>query len=297
MVALNHMTYQGELKLGEPLANHTSWRVGGNAKRFYRPKDKADLAVFLQQLPANEPVMWLGLGSNLLIRDGGFNGTIISTAGTLQQIETAGLEVTAEVGVYCSKLAKHAARSGLTGGAFLAGIPGTLGGALAMNAGAHGSETWQFVKQVITVDRRGQLYTREATAFEVDYRSVKAPQEEWFVAATLAFTQGEAEEEMQLIKTLLKKRNVSQPTNQPCAGSVFRNPPGDYAGRLIESAGLKGLQMGGAKVSEKHANFIVSDATATADDIENLILLVQQKVKLHHGVELVPEVHIVGDKS
>lgn len=297
MVALNHITHQGELKCSEPLASHTSWRVGGNAKQFYRPKDRQDLALFLQQLPANEPVMWLGLGSNLLIRDGGFNGTIISTAGTLQNIETDEMQVTAEVGVYCSKLAKHAARSGLTGGAFLAGIPGTLGGALAMNAGAHGSETWDFVKQVITVDRQGQLTTRDAAAFEVNYRSVKTPQEEWFVAATLVFTKGDADQEAQLIKTLLKKRNASQPTNQPCAGSVFRNPPGDYAGRLIESAGLKGLQLGGAKVSEKHANFIVSDASATAGDIESLMILVQQKVKLHHGVELVPEVHIVGDKS
>lgn len=295
MVALNQTPLQGELRLNESLANHTSWRVGGRAKQFYRPTDVSDLALFLQQLPANEPVMWLGLGSNLLVRDGGFLGTVISTAGTLQNLTVEDNRVTAEVGVYCSKLAKQAARHGLTGGAFLAGIPGTLGGALAMNAGAHGCETWQLVQHVTTVDRSGRLHQRESSEFEIAYRSVKAPHQEWFVSATLAFEQGDAAQQTALIKTLLKKRNSSQPTNQPCAGSVFRNPPDDFAGRLIEISGLKGLQVGGACVSTKHANFIVSDAHATAADIEALIALVQQKIKQQHGVELIPEVHIVGE--
>lgn len=292
-----HHDLRGELKLNEPLAKHTSWRVGGIAQRFYQPADAQDLAMFLSQLPENEALMWLGLGSNLLVRDGGFAGTVIASAGTLQAIEIEGNQVSAEVGVYCSKLAKQAAKAGLAGGAFLAGIPGTLGGALAMNAGAHGSETWDFVHELTTVDRSGTLRQRPKTDFKVSYRHVQAPEGEWFVAAKLLFTQGDSQQEQALIRDLLKKRNASQPTNQPCAGSVFRNPPGDYAGRLIEVSGLKGLRVGGASVSEKHANFIVSDVNASAEDIETLIHLVQQKVEMQHGVKLVPEVHIVGERA
>jgi UDP-N-acetylmuramate dehydrogenase len=288
-------TLRGELKQQESLARYTSWRVGGDAKQLYRPADANDLAMFLQQLPKDEAVMWLGLGSNLLIRDGGFNGTVIVTAGVLQNIDTGTLTVDAEVGVYCSKLAKQAAKAGMKGAAFLAGIPGTLGGALAMNAGAHGSETWDFVQSVTTIDRQGQLRTRQKSEFEVSYRHVGLPDGEWFVSAQLQFEQGDAKEETTLIRDLLKKRNASQPTNQPCAGSVFRNPQGDYAGRLIETSELKGLSVGGASVSTKHANFIVNDGSATAADIEALIQLVQQKVETLQGVKLIPEVHIVGE--
>jgi len=288
-------TLRGELKHQESLDRYTSWRVGGVAKQLYRPADADDLAVFLRQLPADEAVMWLGLGSNLLVRDGGFNGTVIVTAGVLQQIDTEGLTVNAEVGTYCSKLAKQAAKAGMKGAAFLAGIPGTLGGALAMNAGAHGSETWDFVQSVTTIDRQGLLRTRAKSEFDISYRHVALAEGEWFVAAQLQFEQGDAKEESALIRELLKKRNASQPTNQPCAGSVFRNPEGDFAGRLIETSELKGLTVGGASVSTKHANFIVNDGSATAADIEALIQLVQQKVEAQQGVKLIPEVHIVGD--
>ncbi|HHA19865.1 MAG TPA: UDP-N-acetylmuramate dehydrogenase [Methylophaga sp.] len=294
MVALFH-DLKGELLINEPLAKYTSWRVGGIAQRLYRPSNVQDLAVFLSQLPAAESVLWLGLGSNLLVRDGGFAGTVISTAGTLQNMEVQERTIYAEVGIYCGKLAKQAARSGLSGAAFLAGIPGTLGGALAMNAGAHESDTWSLVSEVTTVDRQGVLRQRSPEDFKVSYRHVDVPAGEWFVSATLELTEGEAEIETAQIKTLLKRRNISQPTNQPCAGSVFRNPENDFAGRLIESSGLKGLNIGGAHVSDKHANFIVNDGTATAADIESLILLVQQKIELAHGVKLQPEVHIVGE--
>jgi UDP-N-acetylmuramate dehydrogenase len=296
MMAL-YQNLKGELRLNEPLAKHTSWRVGGIAQRFYRPSDIDDLARFLSQLPESEPVMWVGLGSNLLIRDGGFAGTVIATAGVLQQIAVKHNTVHAEVGVYCSKLAKQAAKAGLKGAAFLAGIPGTLGGALAMNAGAHAAETWDYVSEVTTIDSRGQLHQRPADQFAVSYRHVAMPANEWFVAATLEFEQGDAAAELDLIRELLKKRNASQPTNQPCAGSVFRNPEGDYAGRLIEISGLKGLAVGGASVSTKHANFIVNDGNANAADIESLILLVQQKVEQAQGVKLIPEVHIIGERA
>ncbi len=288
---------QGELKTNEPLSQHTSWRVGGIAQRFYQPKDKHDLATFLRQLPANEPLLWLGLGSNLLIRDGGFAGTVISTAGTMQALEFDGQTVTAEVGVYCSKVARQSAKHGLSGAAFLAGIAGTFGGALAMNAGAHGSETWQLVTEATTVTRQGELKKRPASDFKVSYRHVELPEKEWFVSATLDLQRGDTVSETALIRQLLKKRNDSQPTNQPCAGSVFRNPQGDFAGRLIEHCGLKGVRVGGASVSSKHANFIVNDGSASAADIEALINLVRQRVEAETKVNLVPEVHIIGEHA
>ncbi len=294
MVALPN-TLHGELRINEPLAKHTSWRVGGVAQQFYRPANAEDLAVFLAQLPRSEQVLWLGLGSNLLVRDGGFAGTVIATAGVLKALAIVGNTVDAEVGVYCSSLARKCARAGLTGASFLAGIPGTLGGALAMNAGAHDSETWQLVSHVTTVDRQGVLRQRFPKDFTVSYRHVDIPEGEWFVSAQLTLAQGDAKIEAAEIKALLKRRNMTQPTNQPCAGSVFRNPENDFAGRLIESMGLKGLSMGGASVSAKHANFIVNDGTATAADIEALIVLVQQKVEQEHGVRLQAEVHIVGE--
>lgn len=286
---------QGELKVNEPLARYTSWRVGGMARQLYRPTDKQDLATFISQLPENEPLLWLGLGSNLLVRDGGFPGTAILTAGLLQEYEVEGQNIRAEAGVYCSKLAKQAAKAGLSGGAFFAGIPGTLGGALAMNAGAHGTETWSLISEVVMLDRHGQFHHRDPNEFGISYRHVEKPYDEWFISATIALEEGVSEQETAEIKALLKRRNETQPTNQPCAGSVFRNPDGDFAGRLIESAGLKGLTIGGAAVSEKHANFIVNTGNASAADIETLIQQVQQKVAAHHQVTLQPEVHIIGE--
>ncbi len=288
---------QGELRINEPLAKHTSWRVGGIAQQFYRPANAQDLAVFLSQLAEGEPVLWLGLGSNLLVRDGGFAGTVIATAGVLNALEIEGNKLNAEVGVYCAKLAKQAARAGLKGASFLAGIPGTLGGALAMNAGAHDGETWPLVSSVTTVDRQGVLRQRGPEDFTVSYRHVDIPEGEWFVSAELSLEEGNAEVEAADIKALLKRRNITQPTNQPCAGSVFRNPENDFSGRLIEEMGLKGLTIGGASVSEKHANFIVNDGTATAADIEALIFLLQQKIEQQYGVRLQPEVHIVGEAA
>lgn len=286
---------RGELRLNEPLSKYTSWRVGGIAQHFYRPADKQDLACFLSQLPEAEPVLWLGLGSNLLVRDGGFAGTVISTAGLLQDLSIDNNTINADVGVYCSKLAKQAAKAGLAGAAFFAGIPGTLGGALAMNAGAHGTETWSLVSEVTTINRAGEFKQRPPSDYKISYRHVEQPADEWFVSAKIVLESGDSEAEMAEIKSLLKRRNTTQPTNQPCAGSVFRNPDNDFAGRLIEAEGLKGLRIGGAQVSDKHANFIVNTGDATAADIETLILVVQQKIEKAQGIRLQPEVHIVGE--
>lgn len=297
MVA-RQQTLRGTLKLNESMARHTSWRVGGPAERYYEPADLDDLADFITQQNADEPLLWLGLGSNLLVRDGGIRGTVIITAGLLNQIELLDIGVVrAEAGVACAKVARFCARQNLTGAEFLAGIPGTMGGALAMNAGAFGGETWQQVLAVETVDREGQRHLRLPQEFMIDYRRVTGKAGEWFVAAHMKLQPGDAQVTTTNIKTLLEKRNASQPIGLPSCGSVFRNPEGDHAARLIEAAGLKGVCCGGACISEKHANFIINTGTATAAEIEALINKVIIEVKNQHGVELIREVHIVGEAA
>ncbi|WP_089723851.1 UDP-N-acetylmuramate dehydrogenase [Candidatus Thiosymbion oneisti] len=286
---------RGELRVDEPLARHTSWRVGGPARRFFRPADAADLAAFLRGLDPTEPVFWLGLGSNLLVSDAGFAGTVIQTQGCLSVLRRVGERgIRTESGVSCAKVARFAARLGLTGVEFLAGIPGTMGGALAMNAGAYGGETWDRVGRVLTIDRRGELRERLPKDFRIGYRRVQGPPGEWFLGAELALEPGDAAASLERIHDLLERRGHAQPIGLPSCGSVFRNPPGDHAARLIEAAGLKGLCVGGAQVSEKHANFIVNMGTASAWDIIRLIERVQSEVARTSGVRLTPEVCRVG---
>lgn len=296
MLVAEQSNWQGVMLHDEPLARHTSWRVGGSARCFYRPAESADLARFLQQLPADEPLLWLGMGSNLLVRDGGFNGTVIATQGCLNGMAVVEDNLLwVEAGVTSAQVARFAARAGLCGVEFLAGIPGTLGGALAMNAGAFGGEIWPLVERVETLDRAGRVRLRKPEDFSVGYRKVVIPEGEWFIAAWLRLEPGDVTEGQARIRQLLEQRAATQPLGLPSCGSVFRNPPGDYAARLIESAGLKGSTIGGACVSEKHANFIINTGAATAADIEQLIKKVQQQVAAVHGVELQTEVCIVGE--
>ncbi|MEJ2452551.1 MAG: UDP-N-acetylmuramate dehydrogenase [Candidatus Thiodiazotropha sp.] len=298
MPAIDQDRLRGEMRYDEPLSRHTTWRVGGPARRFYRPADRDDLLTFLRGLEPDEPLFWLGLGSNLLVRDGGFAGTVIATQGCLSRMWWLDpYRLSAEVGVACAKIARTAARGGRVGVEFLAGIPGTLGGALAMNAGAFGGETWRQVLRVETVDRFGEVRRREPADFEIGYRHVAGPAGEWFLSAELALEKGDVETTQQEIKRLLERRAATQPTRQPSCGSVFRNPPGDHAARLIESVGLKGWQMGGAQVSEKHANFIINTGDASAADIEALIALIQEVVEQKTGVKLVTEVHRIGEEQ
>lgn len=288
---------QGTLLFNEPLADYTTWRVGGPATRLYKPAHLADLVVFLRQLPKNEPLLWLGLGSNSLIRDKGFSGTVVVTQGCLKEISLLDADtVRVEAGVSCASMARFTARNNLSGGEFWAGIPGTMGGALRMNAGCHGGETWQSVIEVQTINRHGEIRVRKPEEFEVAYRHVAGLDNEWFISATFKLSPGNKETSLQVIKDLLAHRTNTQPTNEYNCGSVFRNPPGNYAARLIESCGLKGFQIGGAVVSQKHANFIINhEGTASAADIEALIHLVQTKVKEQTTIELMHEVHIIGD--
>jgi UDP-N-acetylenolpyruvoylglucosamine reductase len=307
------MNMAESLHLREPMARHVSWRAGGPADRCYAPGSLADLSAFLRSLPRNEPLLFVGLGSNLLVRDGGFRGTVV----LLHQAKLApkmreGV-IYADAGVASPKVARFAALHHLSGAEFMAGIPGTVGGALAMNAGCYGSETWEKVLRVQTVNRRGETRMHTAEDYEIGYRHVllrsKLPStaggrgaggEGWyselFAAAWLKFEQGDGAVARQEIKALLDKRIASQPLNLPNAGSVFRNPPGDHAARLIQQCGLKGRRVGGAQVSEKHANFIVNTGGATAADIENLIDEVRAVVLQQTGIALHPEVKIIGEK-
>ena len=289
---------RGTLRLNEPMAKHVSWRAGGYAAKAYVPADLNDLAAFLQALPQDEVVLFVGLGSNLLVRDGGFKGTVILMHAVLNTVRIENARIYAEAGVASPKLARFAAKHDFAGAEFLAGIPGTIGGALAMNAGCYGSETWEKVDEVLTIDRCGELHQRKPADYEISYRRVvlrAAANEEWFIGAWFKLARGEGAASMAQIKALLQKRINAQPLNRPNAGSVFRNPPHDFAARLIEACGLKERRMGGAQVSEKHANFIVNVGDASAADIEGLIDAVQDIVRRQWGVVLEREVRIVGD--
>lgn len=288
---------QGILLLNESLARYNSWRVGGKADRVYIPAGLQDLQAFLQGLDENEPVHFIGLGSNLLVRDGGVRGTVIVMHNALNTLEMQGDLLYADAGVTSAKVAKFSAKQGKRGAEFLAGIPGTVGGALAMNAGCHGGETWDIVNKVLTIDAHGKLHERDREEFVATYRHLEMPaKNEWFIGAWFELPNGSAAEAELTIKNLLAKRLATQPLNLPNAGSTFRNPEGDYAARLIEACGLKGHQIGGAQVSEKHANFIVTMPGATAADVEQTIALMRNAVKEKFGIELQQEVRVIGER-
>ena len=297
---------RGELRENEPMAKHVSWRAGGAARLFFTPVDVPDLRAFLAGLGPQMPILFVGLGSNLLVRDGGFPGAVVETHRAFGDRPlvpvpgTSGLSpvsCTAGAGVPAPHVARFIAKHGGGGAEWLAGVPGTVGGALAMNAGCYGGETWNHVTEVETIDRAGNLHRREPAEYEIGYRHLRlrSDAEEWFVSARLEFAKGDTAAAMARIRELLAKRVATQPLNQPNAGSVFRNPEGDHSARLIEGCGLKGFTIGGAQVSPKHANFIVNLGGATAADIESLVDHVQATVESRMGVQLVREVRIVGE--
>ncbi len=297
MNGLPNKTAAQELRRDEPMSRHTSWRVGGPADLYFRPETRDALVAFFTQLDISTPIYWVGLGSNLLVRDGGIRGVVVNTSRALSTVRRLdGAMIQAQAGVPCTSFARRCARWGVGPAEFFAGIPGTIGGALRMNAGAFGGETWDHVVEVDTIDRQGQLRRRTPSDYEIGYRQVQGPENEWFLAASFEFSD-QADGALDRVKTLLSDRQASQPLGLPSCGSVFRNPPGDYAARLIESAGLKGHQIGGAQVSEKHANFIINTGRATAADIEALMEEIRRRVHQEHGVALQAEVHIVGEPA
>jgi UDP-N-acetylmuramate dehydrogenase len=295
MMATEQKNLRGEVRVNELMSKHTSWRVGGPAESFFVPSSLDDLSTFLHDLHPEIPVFWFGVGSNLLVRDGGIRGVVISASKILKDLERVeNYRVRAGSGLPCTQLARQCIRWGIGPSEFFAGIPGTVGGALAMNAGAHGGETWELVESVRTIDRDGVINQRAPSEYSIAYRSVTGPTNEWFIEAIFRFDPT-VTPSMDAMNEMLERRKRTQPLGLPSCGSVFRNPPGDHAARLIEAAGLKGYSIGGAEVSEKHANFIINSDNATATDVEELIEHVRQAVIEKHGVELVHEVRIVGE--
>ena len=295
MAATKNNPVLGELRENEPMSRHTSWRVGGPADLFFVAANLDGLSQFLQELDLQTPIFWHGAGSNLLVRDGGIRGVVISAARILRDLERVEqYRVRAGSGVPCTQLARQCLRWGLGPSEFFAGIPGSVGGALAMNAGAPGGETWQRVESVRTIDRGGEIHQRAPTEYSVGYRSVTGPGNEWFIEAVFRFDP-DATASKETLNAMLERRKTTQPLGLPSCGSVFRNPQGDHAARLIEAAGLKGHRIGGAEVAAKHANFIINADDATAADIEDLIEHVRQTVKEKHGIDLIHEVRIVGE--
>lgn len=289
----NKITQDIELK------DFTTWRVGGKAKELFKPDTLEDLVNFLKIVPEETKILWLGLGSNSLIRDKGFNGTVILTQNNFNQIEITQdnlIKVTA--GVPCAKMARFCARSNFSGGEFWAGIPGTMGGALRMNAGCFNGQTWDYVFEVTTINRNGEVKVRGKNDFSIAYRTVAGlDKDEWFLGATFKLPQGDKETSLKLIKELLEHRANTQPTSEFNCGSVFKNPDNNFAAKLIESCGLKGTMYGNAQVSTKHANFIINkDGLAKSSDIENLIFKVQNTVEQNTGIKLDMEVKIIGEQ-
>ena len=280
----------------EPMSAHTSWRIGGLADLFYQPVSMEELSRFLSEQDPKIKIHWVGLGSNMLVRDGGIRGLVICTRDLPKQIERISeYQVKVTAGVPCTSLARKCARWKIGSAAFFAGIPGTFGGALAMNAGAFGRETWDFVDTVETINRSGEVHSRTTADFKVGYRSVSGPIDEWYLGALLAF-ETDTNADFSSISELMRHRCNTQPLGKRSCGSVFRNPPDGFAAQLIEAAGLKGANIGDAAVSEKHANFIINNGSASADDVERLIRLIRRRVKADCGVMLELEVQILGEK-
>ncbi|MBU2858550.1 UDP-N-acetylmuramate dehydrogenase [Acidithiobacillus ferrooxidans] len=285
----------GRLRLGEPMHRHTSWRVGGPADRFYLPGTLEDLQAFLQHF-ATAPITWLGLGSNVLVRDGGLRGTVICLANTLDAItlDASGL-IHAGAGAGAVKIAHFAAKAGLAGAEFLAGIPGTLGGCLTMNAGANDGDTWSLVEWAEVLHPDGRVQRLSRSEFQVGYREVQGQGAACFIAAGLRLSPEDSDIVLQRLRAWQERRAATQPLEWPSCGSVFRNPPGDHAARLIEAAELKGLRYGDAEVSTQHANFIINRGAARAEEIEALVANVQQEVLNRFGIALQPEMRVIGE--
>lgn len=287
--------------LDQRLAPYTSWKVGGPADRLYQPRSLAELIDTLRSLPGNEPLLWIGRGSNLLVRDGGVRGSVMLLREGVDQVNVLDDgTMRAESGASLARLARQMRQQGGDHLDFLSGIPGSVGGALSMNAGAFGDEIWSWVVGVEVVDRSGEVHHRSATEYQPSYRSVERKgadeREEWFVAATFAPPSHQTQKGEGELNKQLKARNRSQPMGLPSCGSVFRNPEGDYAGRLIEQSGMKGHCIGDACVAVEHANFIVNRGEATATEIESLIEEIEQVVFRDHGVLLQREVRVVGEQ-
>jgi len=286
---------RGTLLFNAPLANFTTWKVGGPADKIFFPLDLLDLSLFLKTVPPKEEILWLGCGSNILVRDGGLRGTVIIVNNYINNCNLiAENTVYAGAGCLSSTLAYFCLKHNLTGLEFLAGIPGTVGGALYMNAGAYGGQTWDYVEKVATIDRAGNEIIRNKNEYNIGYRTIVMPKPEWFTAGFFTLKTGEQKKSQEHINFMLDSRKNNHPLEYPNAGSVFRNPQNNIARNLIAASGLTGLQIGGAQISPKHTNFIITHPGACAADIEKLISHTQEIVYQKQNIRLETEVKIVG---
>ncbi len=289
-----HSTFKGQILLNEPLSNHTWLKIGGPADLFLVPSSKDDVVHAISFCTNHSlPFTILGSGSNVLVGDKGIRGAVIALHKTLDYMNVDGSKVRAGAGILLPKLVLDLLKEGFTGMEGLGGIPGTLGGAIIMNAGAYGTEIFEFVTDVELI-RDGEVYTLSRDQIHYTYRATDL-NNDIILEVGFEFERGDVEIAKERRKELLAKRKNSQPLDRPNAGSIFKNPDGDYAGRLIEVSGLKGTRVGDAVVSEKHANFLVNDGNATASDMMALIKLVQDKVKADHHQELELEIKLLGE--
>ena len=294
---LKNMTqeFEDDCSCNESMAKHTSWGIGGCADLFYSPKSREDLVSFLSSVDPNLPITWIGKGTNILVRDAGIRGVVISTKSFLKEIEkTSKYLYKVEAGVACVELALFCQKNGIGPAAFFSGIPGSIGGALTMNAGSFGMETWDLVIEVEVINEKGDISFLEKESFDIAYRTVTFPFRLWFLSCSMSLSSDEQTTKDNLIE-LRNQRIKTQPLSEDTCGSVFKNPPGNFAGALIENSGLKGFKIGSASISEQHANFIVNEGGATARDIENLIKHTRQVVKKNYDIDLQPEVRIIGE--
>jgi UDP-N-acetylmuramate dehydrogenase len=288
---------RGRLRADAPLAQQTWFRVGGNAEVLFRPADEADLAEFLAGCPADIPVQIIGVASNLIIRDGGLPGVTIKLGSEFARVETDGETITAGAATLDTTIAQHAAAESLGGLEFLSGIPGAIGGALRMNAGAYGSEIKDILISASAVDRQGKIHTVRAADLNLTYRHSGAPADWIFTGATFMAHRASESDIMAHMDEIKAARESTQPVRSRTGGSTFANPYGHKAWQLIDAAGCRGLRVGGAQVSELHCNFLLNTGDATAADLENLGEEVRARVQRHSGIDLRWEIQRIGERA
>lgn len=284
------------VKENENMAEHTTFKCGGNASLYIAPNSIDELVKVLEVLREEDyPYMVIGNGSNLLVKDSGYDGAIVEVDKKIGEIDVRGEEIIVEAGAKLSKVATIAMESDLAGFEFAHGIPGNMGGAVVMNAGAYGGEMKDVLKWVKVVDQNGEIKTLENEELELGYRTSKVMKEKMIVLeACIKLELGIMGEIADVMALLMSKRKASQPLEYPSAGSTFKRPEGYYAGKLVQDAGMKGYRVGDAMVSEKHSGFVINCGNATATDVIQVIKDVQAKVKEDFGVDLEPEVRIIG---
>jgi len=289
-----------KIKKNEPMKNHTTWRIGGPVDLLVQPESVEELQIALREAKqSGQPYYVIGSGSNLLVADAGLKGTVIQLGGSLCKLDILGDCVIAEAGVPLPFLARKAAEQSLSGLEFAAGIPGTVGGAVVMNAGAYQSQISSVIQEVVCCDHTGQLCTLEKADCGFAYRTSRFQKQQSLtvVSVKMRLIPGKKEDIQAQIQKNTAARNAKQPVEHPSAGSIFRNPPGDTAGRLVELVGAKGWRQGGAMVSEKHSNFIINIGAATCDDVLKLVARVKQAVFDQTGVRLQEEILLLGKEN